>query len=88
MWICVEERWREGASFHPLDTFWLFILKVSILIYQVLVTTHSIILNFYAYHYFFGVLIKWKYWWIKELFQDWFLLFQAALLLLPEEGLF
>lgn len=46
---------EEGASACPLDFFFYcsyLKVTVSILIYQVLVTAHSTILNFYAYHYF------------------------------------
>ena len=58
MWICEEERWRKGASVYPWDILYGSYLKVtvSILIYHILVTAHSTILNFYAYYYFFGVL--------------------------------
>lgn len=46
-----------GASVPPLDFFFYSYLNVtvSVLIYQVLVTAHSTILNSYAYHYSFGV---------------------------------
>lgn len=58
MWLCEEERWREGASVYPWDISYGSYLKVtvSILIYHILVTAPSTILNFYAYYYFFGVL--------------------------------
>lgn len=47
---------EEGASVCPSDFFFFYCsylkVTVTILIYQVWVTAHSTILNFYAYHYF------------------------------------